>query len=1253
MAEQLFEEGLFEPGLFEGDFTLPEYLYALQSQLDLLDHLYSWCDFETPFSTHKDRLEEPVQITLALPEIFEGIVRANQAQCRVKEFSTQPNGGGVDYQPSPQNSEVTLADLVAGQDIHERAARVRLFDHNTGRAYLTLHGVISDADAGSGTITVQSINQAALVQDLPRRRLIDLFPGVDLSTSSTNDPRVIKCFSEMRQVRLTKVSSSPGAYSYGAICVPATIATVYRGRRVAPTGEYRVTQVPGQLLLVVFSKAPVDTAGRELEIHVDITCTAFATPADCGRWVLEDAADGLNQNCNSASFNVAATEYAAAGYAAGGGIGPEPTQGETILNQLALRGAVIGLNSAGAWTWTVDAPSLHIPTEYQGRAFGLGRGDGHWENIERVTSYRRARTEERVRRYTMQGLWSGGFGDGSYLLSATATRAGRQGIDLPSVTNPFIGDLTTLRKECGYRLVRLNAAEQQCTLEVINEARVIEINRTVPVTVPAKRMSTTNPLLPWYCTRITGARDDWTLELQGYDSTQYNAQAGGFTSAPAANVLTDFTYTTPDAPTNFAVVSSSSVESGDKIRTVFVTIEADAPAANVNQLVFQLFRAGSIVPLRQSFVAVTAGQTNVRVEFSVQPGTGTNHTYDLQCYAANRANHPEFQDGPPAVITNWIPGTDTTDPTAPVLTQVRGFNQRSALIDWTPPADTDVNEYGIFRQTLPNLVTNPGFELLGLNGWSTNGSPGAGESWDQSSPAHSGTYGATIVSAATGLTTLSISQNITVSDGASYTVGGWIHISEHATGAARILVDTGDGTLVEVIALSGVSASYQFGHVTFTATGTTAIIYCQNVGTLDNLTSHFDDIVLVEGTPAPTTRIAQVSTDRFSDSDAFSTASSYWYAITAYDRSENQSPKSNLMALVPVRIPNEDLPTAAPLALSGLALSSSGTYLSSEGTTLARANLSWTNPVDSKRAYIEVSYRNSANAVSYLIADQVTGTTARIDDLTPGQGYDYRVRGVSHTGVFGSAATLNDQTAPGDTTLPGTVTGVSAAAGTGKSINVKWSAIGDSDLAEYIIYRGTSSNPTTEYTRRRSTSLNDVGVAYDTTYHYRIKARDRSGNISASYSSNTSVLVKKILEDDIPDREIPGVKFKLATITDAEIQNLAVKTAKIDDLAVNTLKVSNLAVTSPKRQTLNTVGPSAINVPANSAFSLGVGSAAADNVSQWGILGQSWTTNWNNVSGFGTRLGMVTRPSNGNFHAVNYWNGSNSVWATDYQIEYW
>jgi len=85
---------------------------------------------------------------------------------------------------------------------------------------------------------------------------------------------------------------------------------------------------------------------------------------------------------------------------------------------------------------------------------------------------------------------------------------------------------------------------------------------------------------------------------------------------------------------------------------------------------------------------------------------------------------------------------------------------------------------------------------------------------------------------------------------------------------------------------------------------------------------------------------------------------------------------------------------------------------------------------------------------------------------------------------------------PTDTTAPSVPTGLASPSQTANSVNLSWNAstdnAGGSGVAGYDVYRNGSliASPTT-------TSYTNAGLAANTTYNYRVRARDNAGNASA------------------------------------------------------------------------------------------------------------------------------------------------------------
>lgn len=200
------------------------------------------------------------------------------------------------------------------------------------------------------------------------------------------------------------------------------------------------------------------------------------------------------------------------------------------------------------------------------------------------------------------------------------------------------------------------------------------------------------------------------------------------------------------------------------------------------------------------------------------------------------------------------------------------------------------------------------------------------------------------------------------------------------------------------------------------------------------------------------------------------------------------------------------------------------THVNEDGTTVPSITFSWSVTNPQLVEYYEFQYK---------LTGDTTYNTRIVKDgeytLAPalsGSAYNYRVRAVNQLGVksqfvsgASTASTGNDATTPAKPTSP------SAAAGY-QSITLTWTAPqynvdaqGDpdnnsplKDLFQYRIYRGTTTNPTTLVGRVSGEIFTDSGLNDGTTYYYRIKAVDFTGNES-DYSDNASATTNSALLD--------------------------------------------------------------------------------------------------------------------------------------------
>lgn len=136
-------------------------------------------------------------------------------------------------------------------------------------------------------------------------------------------------------------------------------------------------------------------------------------------------------------------------------------------------------------------------------------------------------------------------------------------------------------------------------------------------------------------------------------------------------------------------------------------------------------------------------------------------------------------------------------------------------------------------------------------------------------------------------------------------------------------------------------------------------------------------------------------------------------------------------------------------------------------------------------------------------------TTAYLHPLTLGDTYTFKVKAIDSSGnlstVFSNTVTQQTQ----DTTPPSTVTNMSNVFVGYDDAQLNWYPATDNvGVVGYNLYRGDG---TLYETLGNITQHQLTGLAYDTAYSFKVKARDAAGNLSVGFSPTTSFTTKEFV----------------------------------------------------------------------------------------------------------------------------------------------
>ena len=110
---------------------------------------------------------------------------------------------------------------------------------------------------------------------------------------------------------------------------------------------------------------------------------------------------------------------------------------------------------------------------------------------------------------------------------------------------------------------------------------------------------------------------------------------------------------------------------------------------------------------------------------------------------------------------------------------------------------------------------------------------------------------------------------------------------------------------------------------------------------------------------------------------------------------------------------------------------------------------------------------------------------------------------------------VGNVTPPTDTTPPNEVTNLSSSSINTTTLTLSWTASDSSDIKEYVVMKDGS-----ELAVVTGTSYQVTGLAADTTYLFRVKARDQDDNTSNGVSINVSTLA---IPDSTPPNDVTGL----------------------------------------------------------------------------------------------------------------------------------
>lgn len=245
------------------------------------------------------------------------------------------------------------------------------------------------------------------------------------------------------------------------------------------------------------------------------------------------------------------------------------------------------------------------------------------------------------------------------------------------------------------------------------------------------------------------------------------------------------------------------------------------------------------------------------------------------------------------------------------------------------------------------------------------------------------------------------------------------------------------------------------------------------------------------------TQVATSSAANYSDI-GLAASTAYTYRVRATDANSNLSGYSATASTTTLASGGDTTPPTAPTALGATAVS---------GTQI---NLSWTASTDNVGVTgYKVERCSGSSCSNFVQVATPTGTSYSDTGLVTSTTYTYRVRATDAAGNLSNYSNTAAATTQGtDTTPPTAPSGLMVMQATASQINLAWNASTDNvGVTAYLLERCTGEG-CSNFAQIASTvgpSYNDVGLAANTFYSYRVRATDAANNLS-SYSGVLSVI---------------------------------------------------------------------------------------------------------------------------------------------------
>lgn len=629
------------------------------------------------------------------------------------------------------NADGYFTNLLASEEFRGKGVKLRRYEplEDTPLSF-ELYGVITEFDITDTAKFTLSVQDPDPMQTLVPKKLYETGdwsetpPNVINPAHDLGKPYSL-CFGYCKKVPLRYIHADfPNDY-YDYIIGPCTIESnnsnkattvvVYRNKVLVGNAEYYVHggettiqytdasfgMTAGNATpyikdgvsyaFIRLKKEQRDFSGNLYELHADIRGMKLGGDTSATRnfvrviqYLMSNSLWGLGLTVDSASFDTAAGQISEllCDYSI-----PDQQKAQDIINELlyACRGKH-EKGSNGSWIISID---VYQPTV----AATFGSGDGVYENIIEIGSYKKTATREAIKNFILNYRYNEWGNNFTHNNKRNIFSFGEdQSIDMKCVRDHTTSDRIT----CHIQKL-MQVGDIKLGIRVGMEGRNLKIRDIVAISIPRLNIDGN-----FQIRAIKRKLNEFDLDIIAYDSSIYIYTAGTIPGDGNSDDETDLSNTPPAAPTSFQKDAQGTYQGNDGTTFTFFKISAIAPYENCVKVIFGYKKTG------EASYTFVEGDGNIQISTTFEgriDGLVPGISYDLIAIAENTFGLKSSSN--PTLTAQVAPG-DTTVP-AQVSGVTGSGKYKTWQFVWTKNSEPDVRSYHI------QIATDSGFTGIVLD----------------------------------------------------------------------------------------------------------------------------------------------------------------------------------------------------------------------------------------------------------------------------------------------------------------------------------------------------------------------------------------------------------------------------------------------------------------------------------------------------------------------------------------------------------